>query len=216
MIQPLVVHISRLLGLSSVPSRFSREQQRQASQHLLQLLYPHSTLAHSTDGAPQLQGSQIQLSLSHSGDYLALLTAPPRWRVGVDLETDFSRPLRLAARFLSQEELSLLSTLPLVSNRAMRWRLGALVRRSTKPSPTPRWTFAGTTPSLITPIDPSFLTIHRAKIRSKYPFTSTGIKSICSPIALYSEGNSKSSLGENISHLPSKWEPQRPHAANEG
>ena len=112
MIQPLVVHISRLLGLSSVPSRFSREQQRQASQHLLQLLYPHSTLAHSAEGAPQLRGSQIQLSLSHSGDYLALLTAPPQWRVGIDLETDFSRPLRLAARFLSQEELSLLSALP--------------------------------------------------------------------------------------------------------
>lgn len=112
MIQPLVVHISRLLGLSSVPSRFSREQQRQASQHLLQLLFPHSTLAHSAEGAPLLQGSSIQLSLSHSGDYLALLTAPPQWRVGIDLETDFSRPLRLAARFLSQEELSLLSTLP--------------------------------------------------------------------------------------------------------
>ena len=109
MIQPLVVHISRLLGLSSVPSRFSREQQRQASQRLLQLLFPHSTLAHSAEGAPLLQGSQIQLSLSHSGDYLALLTAPPQWRVGIDLETDFSRTLRLAARFFS----------PLMSNRAM-------------------------------------------------------------------------------------------------
>lgn len=127
MIQPLVVHISRLLGLSSVPSRFSREQQRQASQHLLQLLYPHSTLAHSTDGAPQLQGSQIQLSLSHSGDYLALLTAPPQWRVGIDLETDFSRPLRLAARFLSQEELSLLSTLP--SHEQSRYALAAWCAR---------------------------------------------------------------------------------------
>lgn len=127
MIQPLVVHISRLLGLSSVPSRFSREQQRQASQHLLQLLYPHSTLAHSTDGAPQLQGSQIQLSLSHSGDFLALLTAPPQWRVGIDLETDFSRPLRLAARFLSQEELSLLSTLP--SHEQSRYALAAWCAR---------------------------------------------------------------------------------------
>ena len=57
MIQPLVVHISSLLGLSSVPSRFSREQQRQASQRLLQLLYPHNSLAHSADGAPQLRGS---------------------------------------------------------------------------------------------------------------------------------------------------------------
>lgn len=127
MIQPLVVHISRLLGLSSVPSRFSREQQRQASQHLLQLLYPHSTLAHSAEGAPLLQGSQIQLSLSHSGDYLALLTAPPQWRVGIDLETDFSRPLRLAARFLSQEELSLLSTLP--PNEQSRYALAAWCAR---------------------------------------------------------------------------------------
>lgn len=127
MIQPLVVRISRLLGLSSVPSRFSREQQRQASQHLLQLLFPHSALIHSAEGAPQLRGSQIQLSLSHSGDYLALLTAPPQWRVGIDLETDFSRPLRLAARFLSQEELSLLSTLP--SHEQSRYALAAWCAR---------------------------------------------------------------------------------------
>lgn len=123
MISPLVVHISQLLGIASPQQRLSREQQRHATQRLLQLLYPNTTLSHTATWAPYLSGSPTKISLSHSGDYLALLSAPPLWHVGIDLETDLLRPLRLAPRFLSQEEQSCLSALP--TEQQARYALAA-------------------------------------------------------------------------------------------
>ncbi|MCI6154204.1 MAG: 4'-phosphopantetheinyl transferase superfamily protein [Bacteroidales bacterium] len=110
MIRPFVAHISTILGDSDEMNKQKRE--RIATQRLLNLFYPDTILEHTPEGKPYLSGQSSNVSISHSGDYLALLIASPYWHVGVDLESNLHQPKRLVHRFLSEEELDFLGTLP--------------------------------------------------------------------------------------------------------
>lgn len=56
-------------------------------------------------GAPALADGSHALSISHTRGYVAVLLAPPAWRVGVDIEQWGARVHRVAPRFMAPCEV---------------------------------------------------------------------------------------------------------------
>lgn len=70
---------------------------------LFQLLGEEKIVKHATSGRPQITDNSYQISISHSGNYAAILLHPQR-ATGIDIETHTQRVLRVAHRFVSDNE----------------------------------------------------------------------------------------------------------------
>ncbi len=78
--------------------------QHLAGRFLLQYLYPDFPDTRK----PFLPGEQYHFSISHCGDYAAAIVSPTR-RVGIDVEEPTERIFRVANRFLSNSEWSMVN-----------------------------------------------------------------------------------------------------------
>ncbi|MDH6306668.1 4'-phosphopantetheinyl transferase [Parabacteroides sp. PF5-5] len=70
---------------------------------LKELLGEESLIAYYDDGAPCLSAKDLNISISHTKDYVAVLLSP-RLPVGIDIEYRGKRILNVRSRFLSEEE----------------------------------------------------------------------------------------------------------------
>lgn len=117
-----IAHISDYS--TSAPLNSKKEYERNAVVQLLHHLLPGETLAHSPEGAPYLERNSCAISVSHSGDFVALYLHSSAKQIGMDLETKFAQVLRIAPRFMNKEELESLSSL---SSTALKERWAATV-----------------------------------------------------------------------------------------
>lgn len=67
------------------------------------LLGEKKIIKHTRSGRPQITDGSFQISISHSGNYAAILLHPCR-RTGIDIEVRSNRVLRVAHRFVSPQE----------------------------------------------------------------------------------------------------------------
>lgn len=72
---------------------------------LNQILNSNSQISYSEEGSPVVSNSEISISISHSHDLFAIAVDKCR-KVGIDIETVHSRYSRVAARFLSNEDIT--------------------------------------------------------------------------------------------------------------
>jgi phosphopantetheinyl transferase len=63
----------------------------------------HGSIIKDKYGKPWIQDSDWQMSISHTHNYTAVITAP--FPVGIDIQTKVNKISRLASKFLSDEEL---------------------------------------------------------------------------------------------------------------
>ncbi|MEJ2003784.1 MAG: 4'-phosphopantetheinyl transferase superfamily protein, partial [Cyclobacteriaceae bacterium] len=82
-----------------------------AARLMLRTLCSHMKISYNgtrndSNGKPFLQGHAIEISLTHSFPYVAVI-ADPRSSVGIDLEQSKEKLLRIAPRFLNDRELGL-------------------------------------------------------------------------------------------------------------
>lgn len=63
-------------------------------------------IVYAADGRPLLHGvaGLPEISISHSGDYVAIAFAPPRLSIGLDIEAAWGKAFRLRERFLTLDE----------------------------------------------------------------------------------------------------------------
>jgi len=73
-------------------------------------------ITYDENGKPQLPGRPV--SISHSHEYIALMTSPQK-KVGVDIEIIHPRIEKLARKFLSEQERNLFNPLSLESLHVM-------------------------------------------------------------------------------------------------
>lgn len=76
------------------------------SRHLLQMCIPGAEVFYYESGKPYLRNSEMQISISHSRDLVAVITHP-LLTVGIDIEYISTRVERLKERFLSPKELDI-------------------------------------------------------------------------------------------------------------
>lgn len=96
--------------LEGVKSGTRRTEIIGAAMLLNGLLGTLGEIAHKADGAPWLPAfPTLQLSLSHSAGYCAAAIARAPMTLGVDIERRSNRALRIAPRFLTEQELRMLS-----------------------------------------------------------------------------------------------------------
>ena len=62
-------------------------------------------VAYDASGKPQLADSPLQLSISHTQDYAAVITSP--WPVGIDIERRGNRVQRVVSHYLQPSECAL-------------------------------------------------------------------------------------------------------------
>lgn len=74
---------------------------------LRHLMGAEVSIGYEPSGAPFLKGSDKQISISHSGDIVALVISNKR--VGMDVQGVSDKPLRLKGHFLADEEQTLFS-----------------------------------------------------------------------------------------------------------
>ncbi len=67
-----------------------------------------ATIEYSSNGAPILLHSDKHISISHSGDFVAIALSTQQ--VGLDVQVINDKPLRLKSRFLSHREMTLLKS----------------------------------------------------------------------------------------------------------
>lgn len=90
-----------------------REAEKAATARLITSLFgPGATVAHSPDGAPRLilphtatTAPAPEISISHSLHTVALAVGRARRPIGVDIELPRQQLVRVAARFLTPEEI---------------------------------------------------------------------------------------------------------------
>lgn len=70
---------------------------------LYRLLFQEKTIKHHRNGKPYLTDNSFHISISHSGNFAAIILHPTH-RVGVDVEKKSQRILSLAKRFVSEKE----------------------------------------------------------------------------------------------------------------
>lgn len=63
----------------------------------------HGPIVKDKFGKPCIHGSHWQMSISHTRNYTAVITAP--FLVGIDIQTRVEKITRLASKFLTEEEL---------------------------------------------------------------------------------------------------------------
>lgn len=112
----------RMIRLSEVDARKlstlrnpSRRRQWLAVRALLKkMLYPQSAqIIYNADGKPSLEPSGGQMiSISHSGDHVAVSISVLPVITGIDIEPLHPRIRRITQRFLSENEIKALSTDP--------------------------------------------------------------------------------------------------------
>ena len=68
----------------------------------------NAIIEYSSNGAPILLNSDKHISISHSGNFVAI--ALSKHQVGLDVQVINDKPLRLKSRFLSNQELTLLKS----------------------------------------------------------------------------------------------------------
>lgn len=108
--EPTVFSLQKLIG-NSKGETFNQEELQVAKKKAIQFLFKETTqLSKSSSGRPFLtlsNGGTSALSISHNKLFLALITAPPSFSLGVDIESYRESISNLAPRFLSQEECHL-------------------------------------------------------------------------------------------------------------
>jgi 4'-phosphopantetheinyl transferase len=77
-------------------------------------------IAYHASGKPYMKGCTGCISMSHSGDYAALLWSPLN-KAGIDIEKVQARIVRLAHKFLSEEELALISREQRIPHMILHW-----------------------------------------------------------------------------------------------
>lgn len=111
--------VARISDFVSDEGLKKSERERKAVQQLLQQQIPSSLIDHNDLGAPFLRGAEAAISISHSQDFIALLLRPLGSVVGVDIETNRAKCLRIASRFMDKEELSALDSLNSLPQREL-------------------------------------------------------------------------------------------------
>ena len=92
----------RLLAGISNPTR---QKERLAARLLLkELCGGMQEVAYKESGEPYLVGSNLNLSISHTKNYVAVALAP--FRIGIDIEHTSERVLRITEKFLNHTELA--------------------------------------------------------------------------------------------------------------
>jgi len=69
------------------------------------LLGKKVSIVYLPTGRPTIEGSDMNLSISHTGEWVAVLVHPTK-RVGIDIERVTDRLQRVKSKFLSDQELS--------------------------------------------------------------------------------------------------------------
>jgi 4'-phosphopantetheinyl transferase len=90
-------------------------------QHLLAATrQPLATLLNEDTGRPYLRGPgpQAAVSLSHSGEWVAALLAPAGTAVGIDIEQVRDKAMRIARKFLNEQEATGIQTITLADSPA--------------------------------------------------------------------------------------------------
>lgn len=109
-VEPTVFSLQKLIGYSKAEP-FNQEELQLAKTKAINFLFKETTqLRKSSSGQPFLtlsNGGTSALSISHNKLFLALISAPPSFSLGVDIESYRESISNLAPRFLSEEECHL-------------------------------------------------------------------------------------------------------------
>lgn len=81
-----------------------RRMEQLASKNLIKILFPKAILSHNKYGAPLLNNAKA-ISLSHSADYLALITSNNT--AAIDIQTISPKAFKVQSKFLHHDELKL-------------------------------------------------------------------------------------------------------------
>ena len=108
----LLAHYLPALMLNQAMTSF-KSQTRQKEWLCTRLLLKfiegdNATIEYSSNGAPILLHSDKHISISHSGDFVAIALSTQQ--VGLDVQVINDKPLRLKSRFLSHREMTLLKS----------------------------------------------------------------------------------------------------------
>ena len=99
-----------------------KQLQHLAGMYLLQYLYPdfpYHLIEIADTRKPFLQNEEYHFSISHSGDYAAVIISKYN-RVGIDIELISAKAERIKNKFLNVEELEMVSSeWPLVTQRSL-------------------------------------------------------------------------------------------------
>lgn len=89
-------------------------QQQVKSELIARRFGSGATLMHTPEGAPRIEGSELNISLSHCAALAAMAVCPKPGRVGVDAEgcDRYEQLTRISRRFLSEAEWPLWSREP--------------------------------------------------------------------------------------------------------
>lgn len=107
-----------LAALNSFSHSFRRTQFL-ASRLLLHTLIPNAKIIYDENGKPFPADKQTHLSLSHSGNLIAMMTDSKP--CGIDIETIRPKIERIATKFLSDEELIASKEEPAVQRMHIYW-----------------------------------------------------------------------------------------------
>lgn len=88
---------------NSITSEKRKQEFLSVRYALKQLLNKDTSLVYDESGKPFLTDNSFQVSVSHSGRWLALIVHPDK-KVGIDIEIRVEKTIRLAPRFLNEEE----------------------------------------------------------------------------------------------------------------
>lgn len=91
---------------------------RMLLKHILESRYEH--VQYEGSGKPLLPVCGKHLSISHSGDYVAVALSDCN-EVGVDIEKSGDKVMRVIHKFLSEEEISSLSSFDTLHDVLIRW-----------------------------------------------------------------------------------------------
>ncbi len=64
----------------------------------------NANIEYNTDGSPFLTGANFNISITHTGKYAAIIIHPNR-KVGIDIERQSDRVMRVKHKFLNEKEL---------------------------------------------------------------------------------------------------------------
>lgn len=91
----------------SVPEQFVYEKRRAewyCTRLLLEHLVPGSKICYDANGKPGLEGSAQHISISHSGEYIAMIRDDRP--TGIDIERIHPKIEKIASKFLSDAEMT--------------------------------------------------------------------------------------------------------------
>ncbi|CAN5303338.1 hypothetical protein BH09BAC5_BH09BAC5_24810 [soil metagenome] len=96
-----------------------RRTQYLASRLLLHTLLPGSKIIYDENGKPFPADSTMHISISHSGNYIAIMTDCNY--CGIDIETIHPKIEKIAGKFLSGEEIKTISNNPSILRLHIYW-----------------------------------------------------------------------------------------------